>query len=112
MQNFHIDVYSIDVGIAFREYIHTLRSKKYADEISRVVDLLNAYIQSEDLLFQKPRITRSFPGEFGSAVKLYLEYLKEEQRCCPSTLNIYGYTLNMFCVRMNLSMIGIKSLTF
>ena len=55
MQEKQVVVYSPDVGSAFREYVHTTKTKKYADVICRSVDLLNAYILSETFVFQKPK---------------------------------------------------------
>ena len=110
MQEKQVTIYSPDVGSAFREYVHTIRSKKYADEICRSVDLLNAYIQSETFVFQKPKLARTFPGEFGPLVKKYISFLRDEMHCQLKTLNIYEYTLNMFCVKADASAVTVKSI--
>lgn len=110
MQEKQVLFYSPDIGSAFREYAHTINSKKYADEICRSVDLLNAYIQSETFVFQKPRLARTFPGEFGPLAKKYISFLRDEIHCQLSTLNTYEYILNMFCVKAEASAITVKSI--
>lgn len=110
MQEKQVVVYSPDVGNAFREYVHTVRAKKYADEICRTVDLLNAFVQSETFVFQKTKLARTFPGEFGPFVKKYICFLRDEMHCQPTTLNTYEYMLNMFCVKADVSNVTVKSL--
>lgn len=110
MQEKQIVVYSPNVGSAFREYVHTIKTKKYADEICRSVDLLNSYIQSETFVFQKPRLARTFPGEFGPLVKKYIRFLRDEMHCQPTTLNTYEYILNKFCVKADVSEVTVKSI--
>lgn len=111
MQEKKVTIYTPDVGSAFREYVHTIRSKKYADEICRSVDLLNAYIQSNTFVFQKPKVARTFPGEFGPFVKQYISFLRDEMHCQPTTLNTYEYILNMFCVHSNISAVTVNTIS-
>jgi len=112
MQENQVVVYSPDVGKAFREYAHKNMSKKYADEICRSVDLLNAYVNSEAFVFQKPRLARTFPGEFGPLVNQYICFLRNEMHCQPSTLNTYEYMLNMFCVKTSILNVTVNSISF
>ncbi len=110
MQEKQVVVYSPDVGSAFREYVHTTKTKKYADMICRSVDLLNAYILSETFVFQKPKLARTFPSEFGPLVNKYISFLRDEMHCQPTTLNTYEYILNMFCVKADVSAVSLKTL--
>lgn len=110
MQEKQVEVYSPDVGSAFREFVHTTKTKKYADEICRSVDLFNSYIQSETFVFQKPKLARTFLSEFGPLVKKYISFLRDEMHCQPTTLNTYEYILNMFCIKADVSEITIKSI--
>lgn len=111
MQENQLVVYSPDIGSAFREYAHTITCKKYADQICRSVDLLNAYINSDVFVFQKCKLERTFPGEFGPFAKRYIQFLRDERHCQQGTLNRYEYILNMFCVCISMSVTTMSSLT-
>lgn len=100
MQEKSVNDYTPEVGSEFRVYIHEVRTKKYADEISRVVDMLNSFIDSKLFIFQK-QITKYFPGILGQYAIEYIEYLKTNSNLKISSIKIYEYSLSMFSQRMH-----------
>ncbi len=110
MQEKEINIYSTRIGSEFRDYAHEIRSKKYADQMGRVVDMLNAFIDNKQFIFQKQRI-KYFPGAFGQYVTEFIEYLKEETNLKMSSIKIYEYSLSVFSQRMYLDKVDTNTIT-
>lgn len=110
MQEKKVNIYSPSIGSEFRVLVHEIRSKKFADQMGRVVDMLNAFIDSKQFVFQKQRI-KCFPGTFGQYVTKFIEYLKEETNLKMSSIKIYEYSLSGFCQRMYLEQVDTDTIT-
>ena len=110
MQEKKVNIYSPSIGSEFRVLVHEIRSKKYADQMGRVVDMLNAFIGCKQFVFQKPRI-KCFPGTFGQYVTKFIEYLKEETNLKMSSIKIYECSLSGFCQRMHLEQVDTDTIT-
>ncbi|MCQ2088374.1 MAG: tyrosine-type recombinase/integrase [Bacilli bacterium] len=110
MQEKQVEVYSLAIGQEFREYIHTVKSKKYADQLCRSIDILNAYVNSDLYVFKRPSLAKTFPGEFGPLAIQYMQYLRDEIHCRPATIKHYEFSLNMFCIYSGISSFGVNSL--
>lgn len=103
--------YSYEIGQGFRDYIHGLRIRRCANQACRVVDLLDAYQDPENFVFQSPKLQKTFPGVFGSHTESFFVYLEQEERLRPTTIRMYESILNMFCIRMEMSEVTPESIT-
>lgn len=110
MQEKDANDYTPDVGLEFRIYVHGIRTKKYADEISRVIDMLNSFIDSKLFVFQK-QTPKYFPGIFGQYVVEYIEYLKTETNLKMSSIKIYEHSLSMFSQKMHHAGVDLETIS-
>lgn len=111
MQQEGLTTYTPDIGKSFRVYIHIIRSHKYANMISRVVDMLNAYVNCKEFVFKKTEFKKLYAGEFGVYVPQYLEYLSQKYQCQPGTIHTYDCLLNRFCSQTKLDNITPDNIT-
>lgn len=111
MQERNEEAYSYEIGEKFRDYIHGLRIRRCANQACRTIDLLNAYQDPENFVFQNPRIPKTFPGDFGLHTKSFFAYLEKEERLRPTTIRMYESILNMFCISMEMSGVTPESIT-
>lgn len=110
MQEKYANDYTPEVGSEFRVYVHEIRTKKYADEISRVVDMLNSFIDSKLFIFQK-QTAKYFPGILGFYAVEYIEYLKTETNLQMSSIKLYEYSLSMFCQKMHQAGVNLETIS-